>query len=122
MSEDNVDTIKKRFSEHLDPKPLEEASIDDLLDILSPDNPIERIGYRKTANVGHNLEFARVGKNTKGQFSDTKHEELVDDNKMLGFKHLKYSVSESNEFVTVTITKKVAEDVSFWVRTVDDTA
>ena len=41
---------------------------------------------------------------------------------MIGFKHLKYSVSETNEFVTVTITKKVNEDLSFWVRTVDDTA
>ena len=51
-----------------------------------------------------------------------KHEESANDNQIIGFKHLKYSVSESNEFVTVTITKKVNEDVSFWVRTIDDTA
>ena len=44
------------------------------------------------------------------------------DNKSIGFKHLKYSVPESNEFVTVTIEKKIGEDVSFWVRTLDDTA
>ena len=43
-------------------------------------------------------------------------------NKIIGFKHLKYSVPESNEFVTITIEKKIKEDVSFWVRTVDDTA
>ena len=66
MTETNVDTVKARFSEYLDPEPIEEATLDTLLEILNPDNPIERIAYRKTANVGKNLEFARVGKNTKG--------------------------------------------------------
>jgi len=43
-------------------------------------------------------------------------------NQQLGFKHLKYSVVESAGFVTITIEKKVAEDISFWVRTIDGTA
>ena len=40
----------------------------------------------------------------------------------VGFKQLKYKVSKSNEFVTVTVEKKISEEVSFWARTVDDSA
>ena len=43
-------------------------------------------------------------------------------NKIVGFKHLRYSVPESAEFVTITIEKKIKEDFSFWVKTVDGTA
>lgn len=121
MSKDDIEVIMKRYREYLDPEKLEETTIDDLIDILAPDNPIERIAYRKKATVGNKPEFIRVGKNTKGQYSDDK-EVSSKDNKIIGFKHLKYSVPESNEFVTVTIEKKIGEDVSFWVKTVDGTA
>jgi len=40
----------------------------------------------------------------------------------VGFKHLRYEVSESNGFVTITIEKRIPEDFSFWVRTIDGTA
>lgn len=88
---------------------------------MNPENPVERIAYRRKTTVSNKHEFVRVGKNTKGQFAEEK-ETDGSDNKSIGFKHLKYSVPESNEFVTVTIEKKIGEDVSFWVRTLDDTA
>ena len=121
MSKDEVEVVRKRYREYLDPENLDEVTIDDLLDILNPDNAVERIAYRKKATVSNKHEFVRVGKNTKGQFSEEK-EEGHKDNKIIGFKHLKYSVPESNEYVTVTIEKKIREDVTFWVRTVDGTA
>lgn len=46
----------------------------------------------------------------------------VKQNPKIGFKHLKYSVVESAGHVSITIEKKVPEDVSVWVRTFDDTA
>ena len=121
LSKDECEVVRKRYSEYLDPAPLEDATLDELLDILTPDNPVERIAFRKKATVSNKHEFVRVGKNTKGQFSEEK-EEGQGDNKIIGFKHLRYSVPESNECVTVTIEKKIGEDVTFWVRTVDDAA
>ena len=41
---------------------------------------------------------------------------------MLGFKHLRYEVAESSKFVIVTIEKKVLDQVTFKIRTVDGTA
>jgi len=38
------------------------------------------------------------------------------------FKHLRYEVSESNGSVTITIEKKIPDEFTFWVRTVDGTA
>ena len=122
MTMTEKDTVQERYKEYLDPALLEEATLDDLLDILTPDNPVERIAYRKKATVANKHEFVRVGKNTKGQFSEEKESSAGAFNAAIGFKHLRYSVPESNEFVTVTIEKKINEDVSFWVRTVDDTA
>ena len=93
-----------------------------MIDALNVENPIERIAYRKKATSQAKNEFARIGKNTKGQLAEEKEESKENENKNVGFKHLKYSVSESNEYVVVTIEKKIFEDVSFWVRTLDDTA
>ena len=121
MSKDEIEVIRNRYSDYLEPEKLDETSIDDLIDILNPDNPIERIAYRKRTTIANNHQFIRVGKNTKGQFSDDK-EASTKDNKIIGFKHLKYSVPESNAHVNVTIEKKIREDVTFWVRTMDGTA
>ena len=68
MRPDQVDTIKDRFMEYLHPQTIEETSMDDLINILNPSNPIERIAYRKKATISNKHEFVRVGKNTKGQF------------------------------------------------------
>lgn len=41
---------------------------------------------------------------------------------MIGFKSTMYSVTESSGFVEISIIKKVAEEMCFLVKTVDDTA
>jgi len=43
-------------------------------------------------------------------------------NTRIGFKCTHYSVTESSGYVEMTIVKKVAEDMMFFVRTVNDTA
>ena len=40
----------------------------------------------------------------------------------MGFKHVRYEVSESNEFVQITIEKRCPEAQSFYIRTKDGTA
>lgn len=70
MSKDEIETVRKRYNEYLDPITLEETSIEELIDILAPDNAVERIAYRKKATVSNKHEFVRVGKNEKGQFSE----------------------------------------------------
>jgi hypothetical protein len=42
--------------------------------------------------------------------------------KTVFFKHLRYEVSESAGCAVITIKKKIKEDFTFWVRTVDGTA
>ena len=122
MSKDECERVRQRYEEFLDPEKISDQSIDDLIDILNPENPIERIAYRRKTTVSNKHEFVRVGKNTKGQFAEEKDADYSTGNEAIGFKHLKYSVPESNEYVTITIEKKIREDFSFWVRTMDDTA
>ena len=43
-------------------------------------------------------------------------------NTKIGFKSTMYSVTESSGYIEITIIKKVAEDMAFMVKTVDDTA
>ena len=107
-----------------DPKGPEDASIDELLECLASDNAVERIMYRKEVNVGNNKSFLKIEKLEKGTKSQAAQQKLstANDSKTVGFKHLRYEVAESNEYVTITIEKRVAEDVSFWVRTKDGTA
>ena len=45
-----------------------------------------------------------------------------DDNKQIGFKFVRYSVPESAERVKITIEKKTSEEITFVVKTFDDTA
>ena len=43
-------------------------------------------------------------------------------NLQIGFKSTRYSVTESSGYIEITIIKKVAEEMAFLVKTVDDTA
>ena len=63
----------------------------------------------------------RLEPGEKGQFAATKLESR-DDSKTVCFKHLRYEVSESSGYVTITVEKKIPEDFTFWLRTVDGTA
>lgn len=47
----------------------------------------------------------------------------IDKNDKIGFKCLHYSVTESNGFVEITVVKKnPSEDLTFGIRTIEDTA
>lgn len=125
MSEQDVDNINSYYSTLLttdakEPIEARDVPVDELLNCLSPDNSVERIMYRKDmANV--KSEFIKLEKGAKGQAAKDK-QETQNDSKTVCFKHLHYEVGESNQFVTITIEKKVPEDVTFWVRTIDGTA
>jgi len=76
--------------------------------------------YRKDM-CDQKSEFVKLEKGAKGQAVKTK--SLTDhDSKTVCFKHLRYEVAESNGHVTITIEKKIPDDVTFWVRTIDGTA
>jgi len=47
-----------------DPK---EASVDELLDCLNPDNAVERIAYRKEVAGANHKDFIKLEKGSMGQ-------------------------------------------------------
>jgi len=126
MSEQDVANIIQYFTTLLtvDPKqPVKpnEASVDDLLDCVTADNVVERIAYRRQVNTGNTKSFVRLEKGQTGETAVTK-TSTAGDSKTIGFKHLRYEVAESNGYVTITIEKRIPEDFSFWIRTMDGTA
>ena len=102
----------------MDPR---EANIDQLLDCTNADNAVERIQYRKEVASNGRRDFIRLDKGEKGQ-SSTEKTQSVNASKTVSFRHLKYQVSESNGHVSIFIEKKVSKEVSFYVKTTDDTA
>ena len=111
------------FYEILLEKPASEATIDELLDCLNPENSIERIAYRKEVAKGttHKPEFLRLKAGEKGEAAINKID-TGKGSKTVCFKHLRYEVAETNGFVTITIEKKIHSAFTFWLRTVDGTA
>lgn len=101
---EDVDKIVSYFCTVLEVDSLADIGIEGLLDALDPDNPIERISYRKqfAQSTTNNPHFARISKNTKGESAWEK-ENSSEDNPEIGFKHVKYEVSECNGYVSITI-------------------
>lgn len=80
--------------------------------------------YRKevSSNTGKNfVRLNRLGKGEQGQAQFDK-KSSTNESQTVGFKHLKYEVSESNGHVSVMIEKKTNKEFSFWVRTFEGTA
>lgn len=126
MSEVDVENINSYYSTLLttdlkgDVVEAKDVSVDMLLDCLSSDNAVERIMYRKDM-TNQKKDFVKLDKGAKGQAAKEKIE-TGNDSKSVCFKHLRYEVAESNGHVNITIEKKIPEDVTFWVRTIDGTA
>lgn len=101
---------------------LDGIEIDVLFDVLNPENPLERIVYRKKAAqlTTNRLEFVKMNNNFK-QVA-TEKTALKKYNPIISFKHLSYSVIESAKMVEITLEKHIDEDVSVYVRTRNDTA
>lgn len=122
MSEDQKKEIRKLYTDIYD-KDSKEISINDLLGALQPEQLLERFAYRKR-NQANAKEFVRI-KGSKGQLDHDEdvRKQVKEENELVGFKCLHYSVTESNGHVEVTIVKKVInQELIVGVRTIDDTA
>lgn len=123
MSEDTKKEIRMLYCEIFEVGDSKEIAINDLLDSLQPEKLLERFAYRKR-NAGNAKEFVRI-KGAKGQLDhdEDARKQVKEENDLVGFKCLHYSVTESNGHVEVTIVKKlINQELIVGVRTVDDTA
>jgi len=93
-----------------------------LLEALNPENPLERIVYRKqVASASQSRqEFVKI-KNNKAQYEHEK-TKVDQPNEQIGFKTLKYSVAESAKTVKISIQKHTSEAMSFQIKTSDGSA
>lgn len=113
--------MQSHFKEVLDVSSLEDVPVDTLIDNLNPDNPLERIAYRRKTQTTTNKSFVRAEKNTKAQLSEER-EKQENDNPHIGFKHTRYEVTESSGHVKITIAKRISKEMTFYVRTLDGSA
>jgi hypothetical protein len=87
------------------------------LDVLEPDNPIDFMRYRLGAsgtNASSKKSFARLNVTQQEKFKFNKKKPL---STKVGFKSARYTASENEGYVTLTIVKRTKDDFSFWVRT-----
>lgn len=103
--------------------------VDDLKDVdtitlfncLKPDQLLERFAYRRQAGMNsQHKDFIKL-KGSKGQVESAV-KNVQNENDIVGFKCLHYSVTESNGTVEVTIVKKRKIEYTFGIRTRDLTA
>lgn len=97
--------------------------IANLLEVLNPVNPLERIFFRrKVARVTTNrLEFVKIGKSISAAIIEEK--EVNERTSIrIGFMHDRYSVNDTTGVVTISIEKKIPEEMNVWLRTVSNTA
>jgi hypothetical protein len=94
-----------------------------MLKALQPDALLERFAHRKSRAAGNTKEFIKL-KGSKGQVAHEEDEKKVkEENELVGFKCMHYSVTESNGHVEITIVKKILnQELTLGVRTVPDTA
>ena len=89
---------------------------------LQPDSLLERFAARNANKLGTTKDFLSI-KGQKGQIENIGTTKIEQENELIGFKCLHYSVTESSGFVEVTVIKKVInQDVTFGIRTKDGTA
>ena len=121
ISENEQREIKSLFMEILGTKDLQSVDVKDLHSALQPDSLLERFAARNANKIGPTKDFLSL-KGQKGQIENIGGK-VEQENELIGFKCLHYSVTESSGFVEVTIVKKtVNQDITFGLRTVDGTA
>lgn len=92
------------------------------MEVLQPDNLLERFAARKANKVGKTADFLSI-KGAKGQVENDNSAKPEKVNEFIGFKCLHYSVTESAGHVLLTVVKRVQnQSITFGVRTVKDTA
>ena len=90
-----ITLLTKKDQEPPTPEDLKNYSVDQLLECLSPDNAVERIAYRRDASTAGHKNLVRIEKGAKGQAS-MERIPTANDSKIIGFKHKRYEVAESN--------------------------
>lgn len=110
--------VKQNYCTALGVTSTEDLQLTDLIGALEVENLIERLQQRKEKN--EKKQFIKL-KGTHQQL-EHKNAKVAQPNPQVGFKCTHYSVTESSGFVEITICKKVNEEVTLFVRTVNDTA
>lgn len=121
--QESQERVQKLFMSVMQVDSLEGCSMDDYLNALQPESPLERIAFRlQVAKYTTNKkDFMRLEKGTVGQI-ENQHAAATVLNEYVGFKCLHYSVAESSITVNLTIEKRVNEEYTFWIKTEDGTA
>ena len=106
---------------------LRTTNVKELVDVLEPPTLLERFAAKRQAGVAATRDFVAIkGKEkvvAKGQVEHAKARTVEQENEMLGFKCLHYSVVESTGSVELTVVKKVPnKEFRFGIRTVEDSA
>jgi len=102
MSEEHKKEIKQLYCEIFEVKESKEIPYIELADALKSDKLLERFAYRKRDRTGAN-DFVKM-KGSKGQLDhdEEARKHVKEENDLVGFKCLHYSVTESNGHVEVT--------------------
>lgn len=121
ISENDQREIRSLFTEILGTNDLASVDVKDLYQALQPDSLLERFAARNANKLGPTKDFLSL-KGQKGQI-ENQHGGVEQENELIGFKCLHYSVTESSGFVEIHVIKKVVnQDLTFGIRTLDGTA
>lgn len=123
MTMDQINLAIDNYRVLFEVEELNFVPISDLLEVLNPVNPLERIAFRKKVakTTTNRLEFVKIGRSVSAQIIEEK-EVNERTNLRIGFMHDTYSVNDSTGIVTITVEKKIPEDINVVLRTVNDTA
>lgn len=122
MSEDEVKEVRSLYMEILEQPQLSKVTLDEFLEVLKPDSLFERFAARKANQVGATKEFMDI-KGQKFQMENETSSPVVQENEIIAFKCLHYSVTESAGVCSVTIVKKQPNlECVFGIRTREGTA
>lgn len=67
-----MENIKSYFNILLIEKDAAEATLEELVDCLQPENAVERIMYRREVGTNNRREFMRIGRGESGQAASEK--------------------------------------------------
>lgn len=102
MSEADVQNVRELYMDILETTNLQDVSLDTLMHYLKPDTLFERFAARKANQVGATKEFLEI-KGQKFQIENQLAAPVMQENEIIAFKCLHYSVTESAGSMLVTI-------------------
>ena len=114
--------IQNLYKEALQTRNLTVCSVEELNQVLQPESLFEKFAYRKAHNLAGSKEFLAM-KGQKFQVENQPTKPILRENKVIGFKCMHYSVTESAGTVKLTIIRKTPDiEITFGVRTREDSA